>query len=267
MIATSPASAGRCAPPIRRGWSRASRSRRARAARRAKSPAGRRKSRRPSMSNTMILRRLRRALAHGQDLVELLLVLHEQELGVAVVDEIFDLRRRVGRIDAGGDAAGAQDAASRRTATPCCCRRGWRRSSPGCSPRAIRPSRSRWRARRSRARCRPSRCRDPSRATRPCRRASSTRCQKQPRHRVPSMATSVGRNAFIVSRPLAWSAAIPRQPFIAISRSDSSMALARPQAVGQRQSLRRPLASVMSRSLAPVLRALPALLPAHAVSS
>ena len=28
----------------------------------------------------------RRALAHGQDLVELLLVLHEQDLGVAVVD-------------------------------------------------------------------------------------------------------------------------------------------------------------------------------------
>ena len=34
-----------------------------------------------------------RALSHRQDLVELLLVLHEQDLGVAVVDEIFDLRR------------------------------------------------------------------------------------------------------------------------------------------------------------------------------
>ncbi len=54
------------------------------------------------------LLQVRRALAHGQDLVELLLVLDEQELGLAVVDQIFDLRRRVGRIDAGGNAGGAQ---------------------------------------------------------------------------------------------------------------------------------------------------------------
>ena len=46
------------------------------------------------------LLQMRRALAHGQDLVELLLVLHEQELGLAVVDQILDLRRRVGRVDA-----------------------------------------------------------------------------------------------------------------------------------------------------------------------
>ena len=51
-----------------------------------------------------------RALAHGQDLVELLLVLHEQVLGVAVVDQILDLRRRIGRIDAGRDARRAQHA-------------------------------------------------------------------------------------------------------------------------------------------------------------
>jgi hypothetical protein len=52
----------------------------------------------------------RRALAHGQDLVELLLVLHEQVLGVAVVDEILELRRRIRGIDTGGDPGGAQHA-------------------------------------------------------------------------------------------------------------------------------------------------------------
>ena len=45
-----------------------------------------------------------------QDLVELLLILGEDHLGRGIVDQIFDLRRGVGRIDAGRNAAGAQDA-------------------------------------------------------------------------------------------------------------------------------------------------------------
>ena len=45
-----------------------------------------------------------------QDLVELFLVLGEDHFGRGIVDQIFDLHRRVGRIDSGRDAAGAQDA-------------------------------------------------------------------------------------------------------------------------------------------------------------
>ena len=52
----------------------------------------------------------RAARPAAQDLVELLLVLGEDHFGAGIVDEIFDLRRRIGRIDAGRDAAGAQDA-------------------------------------------------------------------------------------------------------------------------------------------------------------
>ena len=52
----------------------------------------------------------RAARAAGQDLVELLLVLGEDHLGRGIVDEIFDLDRRIGRIDAGRNAAGAEDA-------------------------------------------------------------------------------------------------------------------------------------------------------------
>ena len=52
----------------------------------------------------------RAARAARQDLVELLLVLGEDHLGRGIVDQIFDLRRGIGRIDAGRDAAGAQDA-------------------------------------------------------------------------------------------------------------------------------------------------------------
>ena len=52
----------------------------------------------------------RAARTARQDLVELLLVLGEDHLGRGIVDQVFDLRRGVGRIDAGGDAAGAQDA-------------------------------------------------------------------------------------------------------------------------------------------------------------
>ena len=51
-----------------------------------------------------------RAFAHRQDLVELLLVLHEQVFGVAVVDQVLDLGRRIGRVDAGRDARRAQHA-------------------------------------------------------------------------------------------------------------------------------------------------------------
>jgi hypothetical protein len=50
----------------------------------------------------------RRALANAEDLVELLLVLHEQELGGAVVDEVLHLGGRIRRIDAGRDACRAQ---------------------------------------------------------------------------------------------------------------------------------------------------------------
>ena len=46
----------------------------------------------------------------GQDLVELLLVFREQHPGSGIPDEIFHLWRRIGRIDAGRDAAGAENA-------------------------------------------------------------------------------------------------------------------------------------------------------------
>ena len=52
----------------------------------------------------------RAARAAAQNLVELLFVLDEDHLGAEIVDEIFDLRRRVGRIDARRHAAGAEDA-------------------------------------------------------------------------------------------------------------------------------------------------------------
>ena len=52
----------------------------------------------------------RTARTAGQELVELLLVLGKDHPGAGIIDEIFDLSRRVGRIDARGNAAGAQDA-------------------------------------------------------------------------------------------------------------------------------------------------------------
>ena len=52
----------------------------------------------------------RAARAARQDLVELLLVLGEDHPGAGIIDQIFDLDRGIGRIDAGGNAAGAQDA-------------------------------------------------------------------------------------------------------------------------------------------------------------
>ena len=52
----------------------------------------------------------RAARAARQDLVELLLVLGEDHARRGIVDEIFDLDRRIGRIDPGRDAAGAEDA-------------------------------------------------------------------------------------------------------------------------------------------------------------
>src|SRR5215813_1697776 len=50
------------------------------------------------------------ARAHLEDLVELLLVLREEEARAAVVDDVFDLARRVRGVDAVGDAASAQRA-------------------------------------------------------------------------------------------------------------------------------------------------------------
>ena len=52
----------------------------------------------------------RTARAAGQDLVELLFVLGEDHPRAGIIDEVFDLDRRIGRIDAGRNAAGAQDA-------------------------------------------------------------------------------------------------------------------------------------------------------------
>jgi hypothetical protein len=52
----------------------------------------------------------RAARAAGKNLVELLLVLGEDQFGAGVVDEIFHLACGIGRIDAGRDAAGAQNA-------------------------------------------------------------------------------------------------------------------------------------------------------------
>ena len=52
----------------------------------------------------------RTARAARQDLVELLFVLGEDHPGAGVVDEIFHLGGRIGRIDARRNAAGAQDA-------------------------------------------------------------------------------------------------------------------------------------------------------------
>ena len=88
------------------------------------------------------LSQARRALAHGQDLVELLLVLHEQVLGVAVVDEVLDLRRRVGRDRCRSRRPRRTARRGRRTATPCCCRTGWRRARRAAAPARSAPSRS-----------------------------------------------------------------------------------------------------------------------------
>ncbi len=56
------------------------------------------------------LAQLRQALAHFQDLVELLLVLHEHDHRSRIGEQVLGLRRRVGRIDAVGDAGGAENA-------------------------------------------------------------------------------------------------------------------------------------------------------------
>ncbi len=52
----------------------------------------------------------RTAVAHREDLVELLLVLGEEEARAAVVDDVLDLARRVRGVDAVGDAADGQRA-------------------------------------------------------------------------------------------------------------------------------------------------------------
>ena len=101
------------------------------------------------------LAQARRALARSQDLVELLLVLHEQIFGIAVVDQVLDLRRQIGRIDAGRHARRAQRR-GRRTAIPCCCPRGWRRARPAAARARSAPSRRPWPPRRTGPRCRPS---------------------------------------------------------------------------------------------------------------
>jgi hypothetical protein len=49
-------------------------------------------------------------LAHLEDLVELLLVLHEHEHRRGVAEQVLGLRRGVGRVDAVGDPARAEDA-------------------------------------------------------------------------------------------------------------------------------------------------------------
>ena len=56
------------------------------------------------------LANVRAALAHLEELVELLVVLDEQEARAAVVQDVLDLLGGVGRIDAVGDAAGAHGA-------------------------------------------------------------------------------------------------------------------------------------------------------------
>src|SRR4029077_17736223 len=61
------------------------------------------------VENNDLLQR-RTARAASEQLVELFLVLGEHEAGAGVVDEILDLRRGVRRIDAGGNAAGTEDA-------------------------------------------------------------------------------------------------------------------------------------------------------------
>ena len=96
------------------------------------------------------LAQARRALAHGQDLVELLLVLHEQVLGIAVVDR----DTRPGPASRSGRCRSTRPRRTRRqgrrTATPCCCRRGWRRvlRAPARARSAL--SRRPWPPRRSR---------------------------------------------------------------------------------------------------------------------
>ena len=52
---------------------------------------------------------LRQPLAHGECLVQLLVVLDEEDLGARVGAEILDLRRCVGRVDAVRDAAAGKD--------------------------------------------------------------------------------------------------------------------------------------------------------------
>ena len=52
----------------------------------------------------------RTARAAAQEFVELLFILGEHDPGAGIIDEIFDLHGGIGRVDAGGHAAGAQDA-------------------------------------------------------------------------------------------------------------------------------------------------------------
>ena len=171
--------AWRCGPPIRRGCSRA-----------CASPSARSSSSDITCGSEKVAQALhvehddlpqaRRALAHGQDLVELLLVLHEQVLGVAVVDEILDLRRRVGRIDAGGDAGRAQHA--KIAEQPLLVVVG----QDGGALARLQPERDQARADGLgrlavlRPRCRPSRCRGPSRACATLSGRVVTRCQNRP---------------------------------------------------------------------------------------
>ena len=141
---------------------------------------GSEKVRRPSMSNTMILRRPGVRSRTARILSSCSSSSTNRILGVAVVDEILDLRRRIGRIDAGRDARPRTARRDRRTATPCCCRRGWRRARPAAARARSAPSRSPWPPRRTGPRCRPSRCRDPSRA---CATLSGPRVAPMPEQR------------------------------------------------------------------------------------
>ena len=50
------------------------------------------------------------AVAHVERLVELLVILDEQDGGLRIVDQVLDLLGRIGRIDAGGNAARTEDA-------------------------------------------------------------------------------------------------------------------------------------------------------------
>ena len=77
---------------------------------RGSSPAGRRRSCRPSMSKTTILRSCGRPLAHLQRLVELLVVLDEQVAPSPSPHRYSTCAGGVGRVDAVRHAAGAEHA-------------------------------------------------------------------------------------------------------------------------------------------------------------
>ena len=97
------------------------------------------KPRRPLSSTSTILREPGQLVAHGERLVELLLVLDDHDLGLGVAEEVLDLGRRARRVDADGDATDALDAEVGEQPRRRGSRSGWRPGRPSSTPSSSRP--------------------------------------------------------------------------------------------------------------------------------